>query len=137
MGTRQVEAELERRSSWALGSQRVLTWTGTVRHGPGSLNVLDAYVAERVAENKLVGGRQGAWVISDLHRMVMRPAMQTLTAPTAHGGTVVTEGGHHKYTSWANYTTVTYTSEVCLEIVRGPEGGLPRVRFSRMQHMCP
>ena len=137
MATRQVEAELERRSSWALGAQRVLSWTGTVRHGSSSLNVLDAYVAEKVAENKLVGGRQGAWVISDLHQLVMRPAMQTLTASNEHGGHLITEGGHHKSTSWANYTTITYTTELCLEVVRSAEGGLPQIRFSHMRHMCP
>ena len=90
-----------------------------------------------MAENKLVGGRQGAWVISDLHQLVMRPAMQTLTASNEHGGHLITEGGHHKSTSWANYTTITYTTELCLEVVRSAEGGLPQIRFSHMRHMCP
>lgn len=136
MATRYIEADLERRSSWAIGAQRALKWAGSVRFGPGSLNVLDAYVTEKVAENKLVGGRQGAWVISDLHQAVMRPALQALTTTSEEGETVVTGGGHHAVKSWLNYTTITYTAEVCLEVWRGAEGGLPRIRLSRMQHMC-
>ena len=137
MATKHVEADLERRSSWAIGSQRVLRWMGNVRYGPSSLNVLDAYISEKVAENKLVGGRQGAWIISDVHQMVMRPAIQALTAPSEDGETIVIGGGHHAITSWLNYTTISYTAEVCLEVSHGLEGGLPRVQFSRMLHMCP
>ena len=32
----------------------------------------EAYVAEAAARNALVGGRQGAWVLSDFHHSVNR-----------------------------------------------------------------
>ena len=52
--------------------------------------MLDAYAAEAVATNKLVGGRQGAWVIADFDQRVLRPAMQvrlcTLLTAILHMG---------------------------------------------------
>lgn len=162
-----VEAELERRSSWVVGAQRVLRWTGTVKHGPRSLSVLDAFVADTVATSKFSGGRLGGWVIADIHRQAVRPAMQVLTATataaprlgagadessaaaqgeSAEGSdsasgapALLAAGGHRRETTWLNYTTLTYTSELCLEIVPRDDapGGMPRVRFSLMRHMCP
>ncbi len=39
-------------------------------------------------------------------------------------------------TSYFNYTTVTYTSEVCLTVAAREPGALPRARFELMRHMC-
>lgn len=137
---RQIEAELQRRSSWAVGKQRVLEWTGTVKHGPTSLSVLDAYVSDAIASSKLVGGRMGGWVVADFHRAVMKPAMQALTMAHAEGngvGALVRSGRSRHVTTWLNYTTITYTSELCLEVsARAAPGAIPSVRFQVMQHMC-
>ena len=44
---------------------------------------------------------------------------------------LVTTGGHHKETTWYNYTTLTYTSEICLDVIaRDEPGALPRVVFN-------
>ncbi|KAL1525390.1 hypothetical protein AB1Y20_020254 [Prymnesium parvum] len=136
MASQLVRADLQRRSTWAIGRQRVLIWTGNVRFGIRSLSTIDAYITEQVAQSKLVGGRQGAWVVSDLHQLVMRPALQTLTVRNERGDNLITEGGHHVHVTWPNYTTITYTADVCLEITPSFDVGLPRVRFSRMLHMC-
>ena len=162
LATQEVEADLQRRSSWAVGAQRRLQWTGTVKSGPGSYAALDAYVADAIAASKLGhadGGRQGAWVIVDFHRTIMKPAMQALTskhaatqpesgasrevADGADGHAIaepralVTTGGHHKETTWYNYTTLTYTSEICLDVIaRDEPGALPRVVFSLMRQKC-
>ena len=147
---KQVEAQLERQSSWALGAQRVYRWTGTVKHGAQSFNVLDAYVGETVAGAKFSGGRKGGWVIADFHRTVLKPAVHALTAAggaggaaggeggAAGGGTLVETGGARVETSWLNYTTLTYTSEVCLSVTTREDapGALPRARFELMRHMC-
>ena len=135
-----------------VGAQRVLRWTGTVKFGPRSLAALDSYVSDTVASAKLLGGsRQGGWVVSDFHRSVMRPAMHALTAPPSadgsyadsgdeatRGDTLVMSGGFRAETTWFNYTTLTYTSELCVEVrLREdvPEG-LPHVRFTLMRHRC-
>lgn len=137
VATRQVLADLQRRSSWAVGAQRVLRWTGTVKHGPVSLGVLDAYVSDSVASSKLVGGRQGGWVVADFHRVVMKPALQALIAANGGLDALVSSGGLRRETTWLNYTTLTYTSELCLEVAaRGDSGAMPRVRFEVMRHMC-
>ena len=63
----------------------------------------------------------------------MRTAIQQLTTPAP----LVASGGHHRDVTWWNYTTLTYTSEICLEIAaRDAPGGTPRVRFSLMRHLC-
>jgi hypothetical protein len=138
MAGRQVEAHLERQASFALYAQRVYRWTGTVKHGQESLNILDSYVFEAT---RAVGdsGRRGGWVIEDFHRNVMEPAIQALTAPHEHDGTsLVTSGGHGKpEVTWAtNKTTIYYTSEVCLSITKSPGAKLPRARFELMKTMC-
>ena len=136
-----VAAWMQRRCSWALSAQRVYRWTGTVKHGAHSLAALDAYVAEAVASSKLVGGRQGGWVVADFHRSVMKPALQALTSDSAaeYGVTaLVSKGQRRVETTWLNYTTLTFTSELCLEIVARDDapGSMPRVRFSLMRHLC-
>ena len=139
VASRQVEADMLRRSSWVLGAQRVLRWTGTVKYGPASLGALDAYVADAVASSKLVGGRQGGWVIADFHRAVMKPAQQALTAAHESGGVsaLVSSGGHRRETTWLNYTTLTYTSELCLTVgARDAPGAMPSVRFEVMKYTC-
>lgn len=140
VATRQVAADMQRRSSWAVGAQRVLKWTGTVKHGPASLGVLDAYVADAVASSKLAGGRQGGWVVADFHRAVMKPALQALTsAHGADGGVsaLLGSGGHRRETTWMNYTTLTYTSELCLVVgARDAPGAMPWARFEVMRHKC-
>jgi hypothetical protein len=130
-----IEAGLERRSSYAIGAQRALRWTGTVKHGTQSFAALDAYVIDSVGSAKLSGGRLGGWVVTDFQKSVMRPAMQELSSGER---VLVMGGGHHKETSWYNYTTLTYTSEVCLVVTsRDEPGALPRVTFSLMKHYCP
>lgn len=139
VATRQVEADMQRRSSWALGAQRVLRWTGTVKHGPGSLAALDAYVSDAVASSKLVGGRQGGWVVADFHRTVMRPALQALISAHESGGvnSLVSDGGHRRDTTFYNYTTLTYTSELCLVVnARDAPGAMPTARFEVMRFRC-
>lgn len=131
-----IEADLVRRSSWAVGAQRVLSWTGTVKFGQSSQNTIDAYITGRVAQNKLVGGRQGAWVISELHMLVMRPAMQTLTVGHHGEGNLVMGEGRYETVTWLNYTTITYTRDLCLEVVHELDDGLPQIRFTIMQDMC-
>ncbi len=136
---KQLEAHLERGSSWALGAQRVYRWTGTAKHGASSYNVLDAYVSDTPASATMRrAARQGGWVIADFHSHVMRPALQALTAPHEHGadGSLIATGSRRVETSYFNYTTVTYTSEVCLTVAARESGALPRARFELMRHMC-
>uniref|UniRef100_A0A7S4BQ56 Uncharacterized protein n=2 Tax=Chrysotila carterae TaxID=13221 RepID=A0A7S4BQ56_CHRCT len=134
--SRRVHAHMARRRSWAINGAQVHRWIGTVQFGPRSLRVLDAYATETAARNALVGGQQGAWIISDFHLNSMRPAMQQLTAPDAHGDSLVTAGGHHRETSTFNTSTLTYTAELCLEITQ-QEGVVPSAKFTRMQQVCP
>ena len=136
-----VEAWMERQSSWALSAQRVYRWRGAVKHGTQSLATLDAYVAEAVAGSKLHGGRQGGWVVADFHRAVMKPALQALTSPNEprRGVHALVSDGHRRTeVSWLNYTTITFTDELCLEIIAREDvpGGMPRVQFSVMRRLC-
>ena len=151
LAAEQVRAELERRSSREIGAQRAYRWTGSIQHGVRSLGNLDAYVAESIASSKLVGGRQGGWVVADFHKSVMKPAITKLVARQT-GGTAGASGAEgvelllddpnarrHAYTSWLNYTTTTLSSSLCLEIhSREGEGmgALPRVTFALMEHLC-
>ena len=142
LARRRVEADLERRRSWAIGAAQEYRWVGEararsrrdlgdglparcdrpprtaqVRYSARSLNVLDAYTAENVATKKLAGGRgQGAWVIADFDQRVVRQALQALTAPDADGETTVTAGGHRREVSRLNSSTYTYTTDVCFDI---------------------
>lgn len=145
LATQEVEADLRRRSSWAVGAQRVLQWTGTVKFGAGSFNALNLYVQDAIAHAKLGGGgRPGGWVIQDFHKTIMKPALQRLTAAYAERGApaepvaLVTTGDRLKETTWYNYTTLTYTSEICLDVTARDDapGALPRVAFSIMNHGC-
>lgn len=140
LASRQVEASLQRSSSWVLGAQRVHRWTGTVKHGPHTLSVLDGYVADTVANAKLVGGRHGGWVVADFHRAVMKPALQALSAASAeHGASALLAAGSHRVeTTWLNYTTLTHSMSLCVEIIARDDapGGMPRVQFSPMRHLC-
>jgi hypothetical protein len=155
---RRIEAALERRRVWKPMGSVTHRWSGEVRdaltpmaraacvarraytpqvrRSDRSLNVLDAYVAEASATNKLVGGRQGAWVIADFDHRVLRPAMQALTAGDDEGETVVTGGSVHKEVSRLNSTTITYTGDVCLDIRVPPAADTPAVTFKRMKVMC-
>jgi len=96
----------------------------------------EAYVAEEAARNALVGGRQGAWVLSDFHHSVMRPAFARLMLPDEHGGTLLSAGGHRREVSVWNSSTLTYSAEVCLEVTRADAASVPAVRFERMRDWC-
>ena len=88
-----------------------------------------------------MGGRKGGWVVADFHRAVMRPALQALTSMQDLSSGVqalVTQGRRRSDTTWLNYTTITYSGGLCLEVIEREDapGGMPRVRFSLMSHMC-
>ena len=142
LASKQVDVSLERSSSWAIGAQRVHRWTGAVKHGPRALAALDGYVVDTVASAKLVGGRHGGWVVADFHRSVMKPALQALSAAagvTDHSArTLLGAGSQRTETSWLNYTTVTHSASLCLEVIARDEapGGMPRVKFSLMHRLC-
>lgn len=139
IAARQIEADMRRRSTWVLGAQRVLRWTGTVKHGPSTVSALDAYVANAVASSKLSGGRQGGWVVADFHRAVMLPALQALTSAHQSSGinALLSSGVYRRETTWYNHTTMTYTSELCLDVsTRDVPAALPTVRFEVMRFKC-
>ena len=69
----------------------------------------------------------------------MKPALQALTAAHESGGIneLISDGGHRKEVTWFNYTTLTYTSELCLVVgARDGVGAMPRVRFEVMRYKC-
>ena len=80
-------------------------------------------------------------MVSDFHRAVMRPALQALSSPTAADGALrlLAAGLVRSSTSWYNYTTVTYTSSLCLDVATRHDApaGMPAVNFVLMQHLCP
>jgi len=135
-----VRAHLHRKRARAATSSLEYRWTGSVRHGPEALGALDAHVAEAVASSRLVGGRQGAWLLANFHQTTMRPAMQTLTVGNpAEGGRELLAADPRwvrREVSLLNSTTITYTAEICVEIAPDAGGGTPLVRFVRMEHMC-
>ena len=73
-----LAAHLQRKRELSPVASVEYRWSGRVRHGPESLAALDTYVSVAVANNRLVGGRQGAWLIADFHASSVRPAMQAL-----------------------------------------------------------
>ena len=65
--------------------------------------------------------------------------MQALTAAHESGGVnaLIAAGGHRRDTTWFNHTTLTYTSELCLEVgARDAPGAMPKVRFEVMKYKC-
>jgi hypothetical protein len=79
-------------------------------------------------------------VVADFHRDAMKAALRALTAAHESGGVTALLGasGARRETSWLNYTTVTHTAELCLQIIaRDGPGRMPKVRFELMRHMCP
>jgi len=133
-----VRAHLQRKRSRTGAWSLEYRWSGAVRHGPDALGALDAYVAEAVASSRSAGGQQGAWLLANFHHNTMRPAMQTLTVATESGRELLAEDPRwvRREVSMWNSTTITYTAELCIEIVPDAGGGTPRVRFVRMEHMC-
>ena len=136
-----LAAHLQRKRELSPVASVEYRWSGRVRHGPESLAALDTYVSVAVANNRLVGGRQGAWLIADFHASSVRPAMQALVTADAEGNTLLSGGVVRRERDWLssgglNATTLTYTADLCLEVTPDPDGGTPRVGFSRMSYMC-
>jgi hypothetical protein len=133
---KRLDSEMARRTVYSLTGSVVHKWIGSVKHGHASLSILEEYAAETAARNSLDGGRQGAWVIQDFHHSVMKPALSRLMLADEHGGTLLSRAGHRRSTSILNTTTLTYTTEVCLQITRADAGLVPTVQFERMTNWC-